>query len=345
MDTLTHALSGALLARATAPKDAPPRSIPRRVAAGFFACAAPDLDFVIGFVGPVEYLLHHRGVTHSILLLPLWAVPLAWVLAKILREPGGWRALYGVSAMGIGLHIAGDWITSFGTMMLAPFSDWRAGIGTTFIIDLWFSGIIVAGLLLSVFYRRTRIPSLAAALALVGYVSFQAVQKHQALEFGAEYARSRGIAGAAVAAQPRPVSPFNWSVFVSDAGAHHVAHVNLRRDRPRSYRPGDGFVARLDSAYQPLAAARWEVYPRYGEGREIEALARSAWESPALGFFRWFAAQPALEGVTSEPDCAWFADLRFGTPGRDVMPFRFGACREAPGAPWRAYERDGGAPL
>ena len=56
MDTLTHALSGALLARATTPSALPSRAIPRRVAAGFFACAAPDLDFVIGFFGPVEYL-------------------------------------------------------------------------------------------------------------------------------------------------------------------------------------------------------------------------------------------------------------------------------------------------
>jgi len=30
VDTLTHALSGALLARATAPRDAPPRSLPLR---------------------------------------------------------------------------------------------------------------------------------------------------------------------------------------------------------------------------------------------------------------------------------------------------------------------------
>jgi len=55
VDTLTHALSGALLARATASEE--PRAIPRRIAAGFFACAAPDLDFVFGYAGPVEYLL------------------------------------------------------------------------------------------------------------------------------------------------------------------------------------------------------------------------------------------------------------------------------------------------
>jgi hypothetical protein len=33
--------------------------------------------------------------------------------------------------------------------------------------------------------------------------------------------------------------------------------------------------------------------------------------------------------------------LRFLTPGRDNLPFRFGACREEAGAPWRAYERLG----
>src|SRR5687767_15197989 len=108
MDTLTHALSGALLARATAPRSAPPRSLPRRVAAGFFAAAAPDLDFVIGFVGPVEYLLHHRGVTHSLILLPLWALIFSWVLAKILREPRGWRVFYDVTALSLLVHIVGD---------------------------------------------------------------------------------------------------------------------------------------------------------------------------------------------------------------------------------------------
>src|SRR5512147_2043822 len=154
MDTFTHALSGALLARATAPMDASRGSIPRRIAAGFLACAAPDLDFVAFFFGPVEYLTSHRGVTHSLIMLPLWALPLSWLLAKILREPRGWRALYGVTALSIGLHIAGDVITSYGTMVLAPLSDWRAQIGTTFIIDLWFSGIIVVGLLGSGILRK-----------------------------------------------------------------------------------------------------------------------------------------------------------------------------------------------
>src|SRR5436309_15526459 len=180
MDTLTHALSGALLARATASEE--PRAIPRRIAAGFFACAAPDLDFVFGYAGPVEYLLNHRGITHSLVLLPLWALALSWLLARILREPRGWSALYGISALAIGLHIAGDVITSYGTMVLAPLSDWRAAIGTTFIIDLWFTGIIVAGLIASAIAYRSRLPAIAALGVLCGYVGLQFVQRQHALE-------------------------------------------------------------------------------------------------------------------------------------------------------------------
>src|SRR5207245_93719 len=81
---------------------------------------------------------------------------------------------------------------------------------------------------------------------------------------------------------------FNWTVFVSDAEAHRFAHVNLIREQVRSYSPGEGFIAMLDSVYQPLSAARWETRTRYGEGA-AKALAREAWNSPATPGYRWFA--------------------------------------------------------
>jgi len=279
----------------------------------------------------VSYLENHRGVTHSLLLLPFWALLLSWLLAKILRAPGGWRPLYGVTAMAIGLHIAGDLITSYGTMVLAPFSDWRAGIGTTFIIDLWFSGIIVAGLLFSILFRKGRLPAIASLAVLVGYVGFQYLQRERALEFGQQYAAKSGLTGARVTAQPRPVTPFNWTVFVSDDQAHRFSHINLVRTEEKPYQPGDGFIARIDSPYLPLDKAIWVVRKRYGEVDEqfIEA----AWRSEPLAFYRWFADLPAFDG--KERNCAYFVDLRFDTPGRGGTPFRYGACRDAPGAPWR----------
>jgi inner membrane protein len=275
-----------------------------------------------------------------LLILPLWALVLSWVLAKLLREPGGWRALYGVCALALSVHIVGDVITSFGTMLLAPFSNWRASLGTTFIIDLWFTGIIVAGLIAAAIFRRTRIAALAASVVLAGYVGFQWVQKQRAEEIGLRYAAARGLADATVSALPRPVSPFNWTVFVSNDEAHHFAHVNLVRQQPRVVDAGAGFVARLDAAYLPVAQVRWETRSRYGESAQTRQLARDAWNAAALGFFRWFAGMPAFDGVTQGSTCVWFVDLRFVNPGRDWVPFRFGACRDAEGGAWRAYQRD-----
>jgi inner membrane protein len=344
MDTLTHALSGALIARATAAKDAPPRSMPRRVAAGFFAAAAPDLDFALAFVSPLLYLEQHRGPTHSFILLPLWALVLSWALAKILREPdgktAGWRALYGVTALGVAAHIVGDWITSFGTMVFAPLSYARYGLGSTFIIDLWFSAIILAGLAASLLWRGSRVPALAASVVLAGYVGFQAVLKERALDYARDYARAQGLANVEFTAYPRAVSPFNWTVYASDELAHRFAHVNLLRKEPLP--PAHDFVGRMDAAFQPLAAAQWETRPRFGASAAEQALAREAWQSPALAFMRWFAEKPAFDGLGKGSTCVWFVDLRFINPGREWVPFQYGACRESASAPWRAFERAAG---
>jgi len=324
MDTLTHALSGALLARTAVP---PGRAVARYVAAGFLACAAPDLDFLWTSGSTLAYIEHHRGITHSLVVLPLWAFGVAWLLAKILREPRGWRAFYAISAAALALHIAGDLITSFGTLILAPFSDWRAALGTTFIIDLWFSGIIALGLIFSGVFRRSKVPAAAALAVLAGYVAFQYVLKQRALEFARAYAREHGMTE--VRAEPRPVSPFNWAVFASDEEKHDGADINLIRAAPKSWHPGDGFIARLDAAYLPLHSAIWLT--RYRYGTQDPQRARLAWRSDALAPFRGFAVLPAFDG--KEGDCYYFIDLRFAAPGRTGTPFRFGACGE-PGA-WR----------
>jgi len=265
--------------------------------------------------------------------LPAWALLYSWILAKLLREPGGWRALYGVVALALLAHIAGDLITSFGTMILAPLSDWRAAIGTTFIIDLWFTGIIVTGLIFSAVFYRSRVPAVAASVVLAAYVCFQYVQRERAIEFGESYAQAQNLSTARVSVHPRPVSPFNWTVFVSDDEAHRYAHVNLVRRESRRYQPGDGFIARVDAPYLPLAQAVWVVRARYGE--TDQALIREAWNSEALAFFRWFAALPVFDGMAEGSTCVWFTDLRFLTPGRETLPFRYRVCRDASGAPWR----------
>jgi inner membrane protein len=340
MDTLTHALSGALLARATAPAQVDEKTLPlgRRLLVGFFAAAAPDLDFVIGYVGPVEYILHHRGVTHSLILLPLWAFLLARLGAAIWRDRP-WQAYFGIIAMALGLHIAGDWITSFGTMVFAPFSDMRVGIGTTFIIDLWFTGIILAGLIAAAVWRRSPVPAVAGLAALCGYVAFQGLMHQRAVEWGEAYARNSGLKRAEVSAQPRPVSPFNWMIIVKNGEDVRYSLVNLVRREARRPAADAGFIERLDSIYLPLGQAQWVHATLFGASDTERAIAREAWGQPQFAFYRWFADHPVLLRVDAgnPSTCAWFQDLRFFTPGRESWPFRYGMCREG-GGRWELFQ-------
>jgi len=346
VDTLTHALSGALLARATAPAPAAARvPLAARIAVGFVAAAFPDADSVLSYLSPVGYLTAHRGVTHSLFLLPAWAFALAWLASRVDRRPhASWRDYFGVCALGIGAHILGDLITSFGTMIYAPFSDARIAWNTTFIIDLWFSGIILAGLVASLVWRRSRAPALVSLAVLAGYVGLQSVLHLRAVEFGTEYAQRAGFAAPKVAAIPRPVSPFNWMVLVVEGDRYHFANVNLVREAmlpPPG--PGTGFFARYDAPYAPLALAKWISVDKYGPDPGGRELAARVFAEPGLRFFRWFADFPALYRIDrgNPSTCVWFEDLRFVTAGSDRNIFRYGMCRENGGEDWRPYRLRG----
>lgn len=342
MDTITHALSGALAARACAHGKPSPTSIPvsQRVALGFAAAAFPDSDVLLTLVSPVAYLTQHRGVTHSILMLPIWAWLLAWLAAAAFRNREGWRDYFTVSALGIGVHIAGDWITSFGTMLLAPFSNARFSLGTTFIIDLWFTGIILAGLLLSWTWRGTRVPAVAASVALAGYVGLQAYLKHEAESVGREYAKSKGLHAASVMAVPRPLSPFNWMIVVEDREQYHHVQVTLLDSASPAPVPQEAnLIGRIAANFHPAAAAPWSVDTRFGRTEEETRLTRDAWEAPAFAFYRWFARFPALYRIDhgNPSTCVWFHDLRFLIPGRGHIPFLYGMCRDEKGR-WEPFQ-------
>jgi inner membrane protein len=337
MDTLTHALSGALIARASAGSALP---LARRLALGAAAAAFPDADIVMSLGSPIAYLLNHRGLTHSLVALPVWALLLAWLAARLWRDPRGWRPYFGVAAMGVGIHIAGDLITSYGTMIFAPLSDARYALGTTFIIDLYFSGIIVAGLAASGLWRTARTPAIAACAMLIAYVGFQAVLRQQAIEAGREYARAQGLAGARVAALERPLSPFNWRIVVAQGDEQRYADVNLlAQSAPAPPAQDAGLYARVASAFAPVAMARWIAAPPFGASPEDIRIAREAWLAPGFSFYRWFADYPALYRIDrgNPSTCVWFEDLRFNLPGRGNVPFRYGVCREDDG-PWRPYQ-------
>jgi inner membrane protein len=340
MDTLTHALSGALLARATEPQEPRPDQLPRRARlwVGFWAAAFPDSDFVTRFIDPLTYLTVHRGITHSVILLPLWALGLSLLFMLLVRGKYSWRAFAGVVALGIGIHILGDVITAFGTMIFAPFSHWRAQLSTTFIIDPYFTAIIVAGLLASATWKRTRAPAVIGLTVLGAFVGFQAILHQRAVAVGEAYAARHRLEDATVDAIPQPFSPFHWMIMISRKDGYSMAYVSLWRDEIPEFPPADAnWFRQIHASYYPARDAVWQHVPRFGEGKQAQ-LAEQVWYSETLAPYRHFALFPALYGVDRMQDrlCVWFNDLRFALAGRN-MPFRYGACRQGKDAPWRVY--------
>lgn len=368
MDTLTHAISGALLGRLLCVRPAAP-PMPAAVAAvlaprgrfsaawdhapghlapwqaaavGAVAAAFPDIDALAMLAGDFTYLRWHRGVTHSVLLAPLWAWLLALVMARWFEvtraRPGGWRALFVPALGGVLLHIAGDWITPFGTMMLSPLSQRRFGLGAMFIIDLAFSGFLVAGLALATLAPRRRWPAALGLLGASAWVGLAWTGQREGEAIAREHAERQGLAVQWIEAMPRPASPFNWTLAIFDGRDYHVAHVNTRRSEPLAATPSDFFVRRLSAPYLPASQAQWARLPRLG-GEEAPAWVADAWAHEAFATYRWFAGAPVLLVTTtraaahgSEERCAAFRDLRFEFPGREASPFRYGVCLGAGGA-------------
>ena len=341
MDTLTHALSGALLARATEPKDPRPDRLPRRTRMwiGFWAAAFPDSDFVARFIDPLTYITSHRGITHSVVMLPLWALGLAFAFMWIYRRRYSWRAFVGTCALGIGVHIAGDVITAFGTMIFAPLSHLRVELPTTFIIDPYFTAIIVAGLIASAIWQYKRAPAVIGLAVLVCYVGFQGMLHHRAVLVGEAYAAKHDLKVKEVDAIPQPFSPFNWMIVIPQQDAYHLAYVSLWRDTIPEFPPDNAsWWRQVYASYYPGDQAVWRLVPRFGAAAETH-LAEQVWYSEALAPYRRFALFPALYRVDRTKDrlCVWFNDLRFALAGRS-MPFLYGGCRQGAESAWHIYQ-------
>jgi len=331
MDTLTHALSTMLAARASHPLPPKPgqMSLAARSWAGFFAGAFPDIDFIAGFAGITAYLNYHRGITHSLLMIPLWALLLASLFSLLSRGRYEWRAFYGVCVLSLFVHIFGDIITAYGTMVFAPFSDYKLSFPTTFIIDPYFTGIILLGLILSfTLKRQAQKFALYGFAVLLVYVLAQSWWQNMAIKEAYTSIPVTKLDNAKVHALPQPVSPFNWKIIIATPEHYYVRYINLFRSEELHNSPQANIFSRANALYLPLQEIEWEVIPKFGVGPTQE-IAQRIWQDDALADVRRFMLFPAVFRFEQAADytCVWFADQRF-VLGKIRTPFIFGGCEQ-----------------
>ncbi|MDR2054465.1 MAG: metal-dependent hydrolase [Desulfovibrio sp.] len=166
MDPVTHAASGAVAFLAMRERPAHRLALPLAA----LAAASPDVD-VLFASAPLQFLLLHRGITHSLAALPVMGLLLACASRPLWREttPGRWsfaKVWLFMSALA-GLHIWLDVVTTYGTMIFLPFSHERARLNGLFIVD----PLLTLPLLCGLFYAVKR-SSRAAALGALAWVFF-----------------------------------------------------------------------------------------------------------------------------------------------------------------------------
>ena len=164
MDTITHGIAGALIGKAFCGGDSmfpvKPMSGTRITTwALMLGAIFPDSDIFRDMFSrdPLLIITWHRSYTHSLLLLPIFALALAgitrWIAKRFLWEAPSYAALTGVYAIGIASHILLDLVTTFGTMVWSPLSWSRPAWDLIFIVDFTLTGILLIPQLLAWVHR------------------------------------------------------------------------------------------------------------------------------------------------------------------------------------------------
>lgn len=250
-------------------------------------------------------------------------------------------AIFLPACLGLAIHIGGDLITSYGLMLFAPFSTERYSLSLAFVIDPWFSLIIIAGLLASWFYPKQRIAAIAALTGLTGYVLFLWALHTQAVGIAKTHAST--IPHARISVLPQPLSPFHWKIIIRQNENYHVARINLikKNDREQDH-TNQWLLSRMAAAYRPIAENHWQLLKQFGENPAQSSDIRQAWLDPAFEPFRTFSKYPVLQYVdhTETSFCYWFYDLRFKFP--ELPPsFIFGLCRQNSESNWQMVRHRG----
>ena len=318
MDSLTHVVTGGVIARALQDEKVGRWGTIAGLAMGAF----PDIDFVLGLFNRQFYLQYHRDFTHSVLLIPFYALFFSWIFVKISKKSSFWR-YYAICLFALLSHVVLDLLTSYGTMIFSPVSEHRYAWDLLFIIDLFFSGWIILPWLVGFLWKR-KAPWLCRG-ALIGaatYVLFCWVQHERASVEVRNFAKGLKVRVVQTASLPQPLSPFRWANYVETEERVYQGFVDFLRTKRieplgRGGEPllGKGLSAtirKLDRLYDPPGQVRYESWPKVVDSPWVE----KALLTDGVRFYYWFARFPVVRSVNSNNGRhrVEFMDARFLVP-------------------------------
>jgi len=306
MDTISHCITGAVIARAGFSDRLGNIAIITGIAASFL----PDADVVMRIFARdtmASFIKYHRGPGNSIILM----IPLALAIALIVNYISKKKALgqfFLLSLLAIAAHTFMDLQTSYGTMLLFPFSNNRFALDFIFIVDFFYSGILVLGLISPFLWKKQgrRLARLALLLIML-YTTLCAVNHHQALSYAREFARRNNLDATSIASLPQPLSPFLWANYVATNDLVYQGFINLWGSRHTA--PSDTFTGRYKSKFQSVNEVKYRSYIKFPDS----PLVKRSLTLEGVKLFLWFARFPIVlsEEIRDNNHIIRLFDLRF----------------------------------
>lgn len=156
MDSLTQIILGAAVGEAVLGKKVGNKAL----LWGGIAGTIPDLDVVYIWLkggGAIDEIVLHRGISHSIFFAVCIAPLLGWMVHWLYRKRKEasfkeWSWLFFWSVF---THPLLDCLTTYGTQLFLPFSDYRVSIATVFVVDPFYTVPFLISVIAVLFINRT----------------------------------------------------------------------------------------------------------------------------------------------------------------------------------------------
>ena len=245
MDPLSQATLGAAAAQSLIKKS----DLARIALIGALAGMAPDLDVLIqSSTDPLLQLEYHRQFTHSLIFIPVGALLCAIAFWPFMRRHMSFKAIWLTALAGYATHALLDACTTYGTLLLWPFSDARIAWNTISVIDPVFT-LPLLGFVIAAGVKKSQFIGRLGMAWVAFYLSIGVIQEERAIAAGEALAADRGHAPAVVSAKPSFGNLLLWkTVYEYDdhfwvdavrAGGDvtiiegdHVARLNLQSSFP-----------------------------------------------------------------------------------------------------------------
>jgi inner membrane protein len=282
MDPVSQGALGAALAQSLADR----QKIASAAWFGALAGMAPDLDvFIRSSTDPLLFLEYHRQFTHSLIFIPVGALIVTAALYRVIRHQLSFREAYLASTAGYATHGLLDACTTYGTLLLWPFSDIRIAWNNVSVVDPLFT---IPLLIFVVLAWRRRKPSLAAAgmIWAVFYLAIGVVQHQRAMDAAAELAANRNHTPHRLSIKPGFANLLLWKSVYEHNNVYYV----------------DGIRAGT-----PVMVCEGDQIEKLNLARHLPHLDPSSQQATDIQRFRWFSS----DFLAWDPKRGSIVDIRY----------------------------------